>query len=973
MSATLTESRKDANSATTEPTAIAARLGAAGRILQGERGATLFLRACPWLLGVIAAAFVADVIFHFESKTRVGVDLLFLGLLIGVAAIATWIAKIRERTLEHTARVLEERDAHLGSKLINILQLRAQTKDESLSPLTRDLAGMAIEGYSAELKDVDLQRLARTDGVRGEARRSAYWLGGFVVLLVLCSGISKTEILRYLDPFGDHPPYSFTQIEISDPGVDDAQVVYGQHMLVTAMTTGHHPGELFLSYYSPDAPERVTTLPMFDKGEKGFTQQIEGVTTDLILVAHNKKRHSLSKQRRVRVILTPKLDSAFVKITPPPYTELKADERPLQFKTLKALAGTELTFRLRSNRPLKEGRIELTRAPGDTEAFAMKYSAENEVSGTITAKDSGRLAFTLVDRDGHPSQEHWECALQVTHDLGPDVQITNPPGDSFVAMDFVIEAVIEANDDYGVKTVRIHQARNGVYGEPLVTSYEAVTRNARETLNLDLKTMDLKSGDTITLFAEAVDTSPEEHMGRSKTVTLTVITVEEYNQFLRERTDLEDISNKYSDLLNQFHDLVEQQRAISEQLESLQKQLAQAPNEAARKKFDELVARQNEVNTQLNKLADRMDNFVRDQPLYDIEAELKETLQAKANEIRESTKENNAATQSAAERTTNPQGQRQLNEPIVSDFKSASDQQLAKLGGAENKAREEIIQPLEDLALMQEIMKDLNRIQDLDAAQRELAQQAKAYDRSTPLSREDQLALKDLAAQQKAIGDALKEVRDKLRADAYAAEEKFPKASESAHEIADMMDDLRLQMHAGKATDAMLQARGDQSAQLSQRVSDELSKLFSNCQGQGQGMSNEVDSYLSLQRGMNPGRNFQQMMQCRKFGSGKQPGNGMGFGATGMGGESGYAVSAQPEAAVLGNETRMQDTKSSRPGSKGYNQMKADAEPVASTTEKADATKGIQAVDRQSDAVQVESPIEQYSDLVEKYFKAITK
>jgi hypothetical protein len=973
MNATLTESRKDAGSVSTESTAITARLAAAGRILQGERGATLFLRACPWLLGIIGAAFVADVIFHFEASARVSFDLVFLGLLLGVAAITAWIAKIRERTLEHTARVLEERDAHLGSKLINILQLRDQTKDESLAPLTRDLARMAIDGYSAELNDVDLQRLARTDGVRLEAKRSAYWFAGFATLLLLCLGIAKTEVLRYLDPFGDHPPYSFTQIEISDPGVDDTQVVYGQNLLVTAKTTGHHPGELFLSYHSPDAPERVTTVPMFDKGDKGFTQQIEGVTTDLVLVAHNKKRHCLSKQRHIRVILTPKLENAFVKVSPPAYTGLKTDERPLQFKTLKALSGTELTFRLRSNRPLKEGRIELTRAPGDAEAFTMTPSAENEVSGTITARESGRLAFTLVDRDGHPSQENWECALQVTHDLGPDVQITNPPGDSFVAMDFVIEGVIEANDDYGVKTVRIHQALNGVYGEPRVTNYDTVTRNARETLNLDLKTMSLKSGDTITLFAEAVDTAPEPHLAQSKTVTLTVITVEEYNQFLRERTDLDDISNKYSDLLNQFHDLVEQQRAISEQLDALQKQLAQAPNETAQKKFDELVARQNEVNTQLNKLAERMDTFVRDQPLYDIEAELKETLQAKAKEIRESTRENDAATQSTAARTTNPQGQRQLDQPIVSDFKSASDQQLAKLGGAESQAQEQMLQPLEDLALMQEIMKDLNRIQDLDAAQRELAQQAKAYDRSGPLIREDQLALKNMAAQQKAIGDALKEVRDKLRNDAYATEQKFPKASESAHEIADMMDDLRLQMHAGKATDAMLQARGDQSAQLAQRVSNELSKLFSNCQSQGQGMSNEVDSYLSLQRGMNPGRNFQQMMQCRKFGSGNKPGSGIGIGAMGMGGDSGYAISAQPEAPVLGNESRIQDSKTSRPGSKGYSQMKADSEPVPSTTEKADATKGIQPVDRNSDAVQVESPIEQYSDLVEKYFKAITK
>jgi hypothetical protein len=833
MSATLTDSRTSSKEADLKTAAVTTQLEAAGRILQKERGATFFLRACPWLLGFVAAAFLADVIFHFGANIRVGTDLGFLALISLVAAIAIWTARIRKRSLEHTARILESRDAHLGSKLINILQLRNQKTDDRLAPLTRDLASVAIDGYSAELTGVDLQRVARTDGVRNEAKRSGYWVLGFVGLLLLCSGIAKTELLRFLDPFGDHPPYSFTQIAISDPGVDDSQIVYGQNLMVTAKTAGHHPGELFLSYHAPEKPELVTTVPMFDKGDRGFTQQIEGVTTDLVLVAHSKNRHSLSKQRRVQVILTPKLESAFVKLSPPGYTGLKPDERPLQFKTLKALVGTELTFRLRSNRPLKEGRIELTRAPGDAETFPMTASAENEVSGTIDAKDGGRLAFTLVDRDGHPSQETWECTLQVTHDLEPDIRITNPPGDSFVAMDFVIEGVIEASDDYGVKTVRIHQALNGVYGEPRVNNYDTTTRNAREVLNLDLKTMALSSGDTITLFAEAVDTAPEPHIARSKTVTLTVITVDEYNQFLRERTDLDDISAKYSDLLNQFHDQVEQQRAISEQADALQKQLAQAPNDAAQKKFDELVAKQNEVNTQLNKLADRMDTFVRDQPLYDIEAELKKTLEAKADEIRESTKENDAAAQSTAARTTNPQGERQLDQPIVSDFKSASDQQLAKLGGAENGAREQMMQPLQDLALMQEIMKDLNRIQDLDAAQRELATQAKAYDRNTPLTREDQLALKNLAAQQKAIGDALQEVRDKLRNDAYAAEEKFPKAAESAHEIADMIDDLRLQMHAGKATDAMLQARGDQSAQLAQKLSDEMSKLFSKCQGQG--------------------------------------------------------------------------------------------------------------------------------------------
>ena len=44
---------------------------------------------------------------------------------------------------------------------------------------------------------------------------------------------------------------------------------------------------------------------------------------------------------------------------------------------------------------------------------------------------------------------------------------------------------------------------------------------------------------------------------------------------------------------------------------------------------------------------------------------------------------------------------------------------------------------------MNEILKDLNRFKELHAAQKQVAAQAKAYDRKAPLSREDQLALKD--------------------------------------------------------------------------------------------------------------------------------------------------------------------------------------------------------------------------------------
>jgi hypothetical protein len=975
MSTTLAEPRAAQLSAEKAVRPLVAQLAAADRVLQGEKGASLVLRSWPWVLGYVLAAFALDVLLHFAAGPRVallvGGVLLTLGVLVAGAVVA-WG---KRNSAEHVARVLEGRDARLGSKLINVLQLRAQCDDPSVAPLTRELATMAIAGYVDELRGENLPQVARTDRVQLDAKRLAYGVAGFLAILAACFPITRAEFPRFLDPFGDHPPYSFTQLEIATPSDDSAAVVYGGNLLITAKAHGHRPGELFLTFFAPETPDTRTTVPMFDKGEPGFTQQIEGIKTNLVIFAHTRNEHARSKQRRVAVILTPKLESAAVKIAPPAYAALAAEERALQFKTLKALEGSTLTFRIVSNRPLAQGHISVLNASGTVLPVNMKATGEREVSGVVEAKESAQLKFSIVDADGFAAQETWELALTVTHDLPPDVQITNPNSDSFVAMDFKVEPVVEAGDDYGIKTLRLHTARNDVFGEPRSIDYEKPPLAAREPLSFNLREMDLKSGDRISLFAEAIDNAPDPHLVRSKTVTLTVITVEEYNDFLREQTDLTDIQAKYSKLLNDFHDLVEEQKKLGAESEAQKQQLDAAKNDpeqaAAQKKLDELLAKQQQLDEQLKQQATTMENFVRDQPLYDVEVELKNTLAEKAQEIRDSVKANEEAMQKLAEQAKQPPGGAPPapKPETLQDFKKASDEQVAKLGGAEQEAQEQIAQTLEDMSLMHEIVKDMNRFKELYEAQQELAQQSKAYDRPTPLSREDQLALKEMAAREKEIGDQLDAVEQKLWEDGKAAQEKFPKAGKSAQDLAQQIGDLRLQSISNKAIDAMLEGNGAQGAQLAENLRGEMEKLFSQCNKPG-GMNDELDQYLTVQRSMKPGNSFKQMMQTRKFGNGNKPGMGSG---KGNGGKDGYAIITGPNANVLGGETRISESEKSAQGGPNKNKAKPDGATATAAVDKQDVVNGVQPVNRESSAVQGEAGIEQYGDIVEKYFKAITK
>jgi hypothetical protein len=138
-------------------------------------------------------------------------------------------------------------------------------------------------------------------------------------------------------------------------------------------------------------------------------------------------------------------------------------------------------------------------------------------------------------------------------------------------------------------------------------------------------------------------------------------------------------------------------------------------------------------------------------------------------------------------------------------------------------------------------------------------------------------------------------------------------------------------------------------------------------------VTGELDSYLRLQR-MNPGNNFAQMSRSRKFGSVRarfRPGQGQGEGATGT---SGYAVMDGGRMNVMGNES---SANRSGPASRQSSRFGKGAGGLAggagsTNVDKSDVMKGLNPVNRQSGAVSSESTIEEYNDVVENYFKAIT-
>jgi len=415
--------------------------------------------------------------------------------------------------------------------------------------------------------------------------------------------------------------------------------------------------------------------------------------------------------------------------------------------------------------------------------------------------------------------------------------------------------------------MRFHLGKNGVFIPPSTTNYPSFTRHAQENYPIDFGQLKVKPGDTLTCFAEAIDNSPDSSVSTTPTLHIQIISVEDFNQFVRENTDFSDLLGKYGQVMDQLREQIEKQIKLRDQAESLQKQTNGQPVQA---EWEKLLNQQTELNKSLQEFSSSIDQLIRDQPAYDIEKEWNKTLKELAQTIKASADTNAAELTALA---PNP-GQGMMKS--LDAFKQSAERQLASLGVPEKEMQEKVIDTAEQLSLLHELMKDFTAYEQMFKTQGNITDQSKAFNRPGALPREDQLSLKNMAGLEHEIEQGLESLTQKLREDAREAEAQFPKAASSARTMADKMEQLRLSYLASQTTESMLSAQGQQSNQRAERLRTEMESLCSDCQGGEGDSANEADGYLKAQKNLNPGKTLQQMKFSQKFGN--KPGVGKGQG-----------------------------------------------------------------------------------------------
>jgi uncharacterized coiled-coil DUF342 family protein len=838
------------------------------QILLKVRRRFLWIHSAAGLAWGIAIAAVVvllgvwlDLIFEFSPLARIAAAV--VALVTAIAAFGWLISRAAGRSrLQRLAGSLDALSGATGqikSGLdLALTPVHNPTKDAAL---TRGLAEVAIARAGELARRVSQGQAVSTRPITRSWSALAgigVVMGAFVVLL---PRMSSTEWLRFIDPFGDHPPYSAIQFTVTPAG---ARVVYGNGLDVDVATQGGavEQAELVLVHPSIGTGERVEVLPMFPVPGGGWRATLTDIREPLSYFV--RARRARSPRYDVTLVTVPRIESVDFRIVAPAYTRTPVYEGGLPREGLTGLKGTQVEVRAHSNRPLHGGSLTLVDSSGRrTQPLASSNSADQTAIGQFTIDRSCRLEVRVTDIDGETSTDCATASVTLLSDEKPFVRLLEPRQMSLAVPDAVLPVVIAAEDDFGVARCDLYRSLNGSPYSPMGVNVPAPpSKQVYETVMFPFSTYGLSPGDEVKVFARAADNDPAVADGKGSESAVAVIRI--ISQADLER--LQQSRDGLTMLLSKYQEAQRRMESLQDEIEQLQKKIAEQPSnrpldEQLRKQMEQLNQRFAEESEALRKLADRA-------LPYDLDKELSPRLRKLADELERLSKNSKLG---GSQGMSAAEAKKQL-EAAARALKENRD-----------KLDREVMAPVQFVAAIVPLMQDSSRFIELYNHQRDLA------DRLSSLKDKDRAndpavknRMRDLEEEQRGLQKELEQLLDDIEehVSRLPDDPNLQTLRETALKFA---SDVRASA-AGEAMSAAATALAEFSGRTAhteaKRAADILEKFISRCNGMGQGCKNCVPKF-SPSLGQCMSQTCQQLMP--KFGQG-----GGGFGAGPGGGYSAH-------------------------------------------------------------------------------------
>lgn len=933
-------------------------------LAQTMRRFTLSRRRRVLALGLVRAAWVAlalvpaliyvDVLIQLGDSPRAVLSWAYLATVLLVLGLTYYRQTRAASEARMVARLVEQEDADFHNDIINALDFEDVLEKGAPTAVSRSL--MQTEVAVAAEK---ASRLKHIHTLTPASLRRELHVLGVAAPAVLAIGAVLFDVFaavvpRYLDPYGDHPPYSATRLSLEPAGVT---VDYGEDVHIRARAEGVQPEEVMLVLAHHDGSV-VSELPMLRSSEGDYVYALEHVKEDYRYYA--RIHRGRSKRYELAISKTPRISTVGVTFDYPEYTRLPSKTRQLgEPPDIMAYAGTRVALHLGSNRPLKAGTLRLNGAelPMTPEPDAQT------VTGPFELEAPGELEARLIDVDGRTSADVFRARVLVQPDEKPRIAITTPSRQSFAIPTAEIPITIESQDDLGVANMTLYRSFNGSgdFEKNVFTGAGGdLSANAVEVLNL--ADLGVRPGDVIDYYATVTDTYPAApQTAATPSHKITIVSEEDYRAFLQKETSARELSEKYTALQRQLESLAVEQDAIEQATQAIKNAIENggelSPEDSL--KLSELAERQELLAERAFNAAQQLENEAAAPPVFDIEKDFKKTLEQTAQRLRRA----HEAMERSRVNLSEAAGDNETSK-LESLAAAEQNQRDAKneLGQSSGELADKVQKPVEDLEKMANLLQDIETFKAIYNAQTDLERQARSYREVRDPSLDQQVRLKELGQVQREIRSALIDLRNAIDQHAAEIEPDLPEVGRDARDIVDGIDGRNIPTIMEQAMNGLSTgngARGHESAEEARALLDQMIERAQ----QGHGSSQEFNARLRITMGIDAGATLDQMK------SGMTPGFMPGMSGSGGGGNESSVPFDMfgPDGA---------SSKPSKESAMARSRTDAEAQPLDEASRFAGSFEEIatpQSTDAAIDAGDTESIAEEYRAIIKAYFERIAE
>ena len=851
----------------------------ANRLTRRTDVARAGLLATGALIIALLIVLAIDAVFGLTPWGLKALDIILLTVGVGGLGFIVSRALHHRFRSRRTAVMLEKQIGLPDSRLINAVEF-----SESDHPqVSHDLAEEAVtrgEVLAGSLRPVS--------GVGRAPLMRALRLGTVALLLlivayVMMPGVFRAVVPRLLAPAADHPPYTLINFNVQ---FDPERMVYGKPAAIHVALSGpiELPEQATVVFVDdPNEPRRMPMMPAFasstqlasvsasDPGASYFVLRIERPTRSRTFYIDTPDGRS--RRYTMAIHPVPLFEAVQVVYDYPEYTGWPSKTHPLGTDDLKALTGTQLTFRINSNVPLSSGRIRFTPdetpddAPdgaGQTD-FVIKPDPADPYAaiGRLPVDATGRFEMSLTGHDGTEGDETAGGRVVCLPDQPPVASFDAPDAVVYAVEGWSVDIAVDAQDDVRVERLELQHRVNK---EPIEQAEleASIGKHGRADAQhkLDLSAVNARPGDIIRYTATAYDNRPPLPQSADTNMQLIqVISMDDYLELARQFTQLEDLIAEAAELRDRLEQLGREREALLDEMAELRQKLdSGAPlTDAEQQKLDELNASLEAFAEKARELAEDMQKRADEPALYEFEPAYQQRLAEMAAQLQQQA--DMAAALSAGGMPRDMAQQfAEMNEPF---------------GGEQGEQQAMTVEDMERLLMADAMMQQTFRINEVIRLQRELAERMAPYRDKDRLDLADQVRANRLAEEQAALRDELADAQQQLRRMCDKAEDVLPKMCASGRRIADAIDELQIIDDQTDAEQKAFAGSGSEAYASAEAAAEKLESLQSSCKSMGGEALNDLDGCLSLPK-QQMANAMQQLAQGWPRMGAKPGGAGMG-------------------------------------------------------------------------------------------------